>query len=424
MALVGSAVGLGNIWRFPFLVGENGGAAFVIIYLGIVFMIGIPLVLSEYLIGKGAQRGPVGAFRALAPQNRVFRHQGLLCIVIGFTILGVYNVVSGWVLESLVESIKTGFQGQSPEQISRNFTDFTSSVWKPILYCTGYMVITSLIVGRGIEKGIEKWNKILMPLLFAMLVALCINSLTLSGAGDAIEFLTKPNWNQVTFQTVLDALGQVFFTLSVGMGIMMTYGSYVRGSENMFRSKATASVIDSCAAMLAALMIFPAVFTFNLEAAQGPELVFIALPNVFAQMGTGGWIASVLFFGVLTIAAITSAISIFEMLVTITIEELKASRRNATIGVAGASLLLSSLCAWSMGVFNGFDGLVNKFLLPVFGIMCVMFVGWVLRRKVVEDIFTSQGRYSLRIFRVFYFIVRWVAPVAIMCIMLGAFGVI
>ncbi len=426
MAVVGSAVGLGNIWRFPFLVGENGGAAFIIIYFGLVLLVGIPLILAEFIIGKSGGGAPIRSMKVLTTDNpklKPWQLIGYISVLVGTLLLSFYFVVSGWVLESLVQSITTGFSGLSPEQIRTNFNEFTSSPIESIAYSLGFIIICMLIVGRGIEKGVERWNKILIPSLIIILIALSINSTTLSGWDEAVEFLFHPDWSKVTVHTFFDALGQVFFTLSIGMGIMITYASYVKREENMLASKLTASVIDTSVAIIAGVVIFPAVFTYGVEASEGPSLVFITLPNIFAQMPMG-WPLSVAFFSMLLIAAITSAVSLLELIVTTFIEQFGLSRRRANLTVGIMMVALASLCASSTAIFNLFDSSTAKVLMPLCGILTAIFVGWVFDRYRARSIFTSQERYAVQAYPVTIFIIRYIAPLAISIIFLNGIGLI
>ncbi len=424
MAVAGSAVGLGNVWRFPYLAGQNGGGAFFIIYIALVFLIGLPIILSEFSIGQAAQSGPMKAFRRLEKKKRTgWTSIGYISVIIGLILLGYYCVVAGWVLKFLTHSATVGFEGQSTTQIAEVFENFTASSWQPIIYAMVFVLLSAMIVSRGIDKGIEKWSKILMPSLFIMLILLCINSSTLSGWDKGIDFLFNPDWSKVTGRTFIDALGQVFFTLSIGMGVMITYGSYTSRDENMFASKSLSSIIDTSVAILSGLIIFPAVFTFGLEAGQGPVLVFLTLPSVFAQMPFGDLLA-VAFFAMLAIAALTSAISIHELLVTTFIEQYGISRKRATLLTTIIEIVLACLCALSSFVFDSFDYLSANVLMPLCGLLVVLYVGWKMQRKLLRDTFTSDGRYSKGIFPIFVFIVRWIAPLAIVVIFLQGFGIL
>lgn len=411
MALAGSAIGLGNIWRFPFLAGENGGGAFLIIYLALVALVGLPMVLSEFVIGRSSGLDAVKSFKKLAPKTKWY-YTGYLAVIIGFVLLAFYSVVSGWAFRFLWESVATGFVGQSAADIKDSFHSFTASLWGPMLTGLVFVGLCALIIAQGVEKGVEKFNKILIPLLFVMLVALCINSVTLDGWGEGMRFLFLPDWSAVTFQTFLDALGQVFFTLSIGMGVMITYASYDKSKGNMVRSKVTVSILDTTVAIISGIAIFPAVFTFGLTPTEGPELVFVTLPNVFAQMPFG-WPLAILFFGVLSIAAITSGISILEMLVSIFIERFDMSRRRATIVTSLMTAVLTVLCALSSDIFNFFDMLSSNLLMPLCGLLVAIFVGWFMDKKLRGSTFTTNGQYATAIYPIFVFLIRYVVPISI-----------
>ncbi len=425
MAVVGSAVGLGNIWRFPFLVGENGGAAFIIIYFALVLLVGIPLILSEFIIGRGGEGAPIRSMARLTPKRgtKGWRTIGYLSVLIGTMLLSFYFVVSGWVLKLLTDSISGGFEGMSPTEITQNFTTFKDSTWHSIAYSTAFVAICALIVSRGIKRGVERWNKILIPSLVGMLILLCLNSTTLSGWGEATDFLFSPDWSKVTVQTFIDALGQVFFTLSISMGVMITYGSYTKKSENMLSSKVLSSVIDTSVAIIAGVAIFPAVFTYGLEPSEGPELVFITIPNIFAQMPLG-WPLAIAFFTMLSIAALTSAISLMELLVTTAMEQFNLTRRRANIAISIMMVALAALCASSSAIFNLFDSLTAKILMPLCGLITAIFVGWIFDRVRAKSIFTSDGMHSKRAYPITLFLIRFIAPVAISIIFLSGLGLI
>lgn len=433
MAVAGSAVGLGNIWRFPFMAGQNGGAAFLILYLGMVLVVGLPLVLSEFMIGRATGRGVVGSFRKLAP-GKPWVGIGYLSIVTGFTILGFYSVIAGWTIRFLVEALANNFSGRSASEITGSFNTFVQSGWQPILYSIGFMCIAGWIVARGVEKGIEKWNKILMPALCTLLILLALNSLRLDGFSAGMEFLFKPDFSKITTQTVLDALGQVFFSLSIGMGVMITYSSYVTKHDNMPRSKAIVTLIDTSIAVVAGIAIFPAVFTYGIAPSEGPGLVFVTLPNVFAQL-PGGYIIAVAFFAMLLIAAITSAMSIMEMISAYAIEEFKIKRKQAVIYITAGVSLLAVLSALSqvdgvglslfgLNIFDFLDTLSSNYLLTAGGLLVAVFVGWVLSKRILYRTFTSGGRHARGLYRPFRFIVRFVVPVAVALIFLSKIGLI
>lgn len=433
MAIAGSAVGLGNIWRFPFLAGENGGAAFLILYLALIVLIGLPLMLSEFAIGRATHRGAVGSFKALAPGTKWY-WIGYVSVIAGLCILGFYSVISGWTVKFLVEALQNGFSNQSNIEIKESFNSFVNSGWQPILYAALFIAMAVWIVIKGVEKGIEKYNKILMPVLIVILILLCINSMTLSGFSAGMDFLFNPDFSKLTTKTILDALGQVFFTLSLGMGVLITYSSYVVKEENMFKSKATITLIDTSIAIISGIAIFPAVFTFGVEPTQGPSLVFITLPNVFAQM-PGGYFIGVLFFVLLFIASATSVVSIMEMVTAFLIEEYKLTRRKAVVYISLSVFTLSVLCALSQiegssltlfgtNIFDWLDRISSNFFMTFGGLAIAIFTGWIFQKEKLRKVLTSNGRYVTWLFPIFLFMVRYICPVAVSIIFLSKIGFI
>lgn len=433
MAVVGSAVGLGNIWRFPYLAGVNGGAAFLLLYLVLILLVGLPLILSEFILGRATHRGAVGAFKQLAPRSKWYL-VGYMGVVAGFCILGFYSVIAGWSVRFLYDAVVNANVGQSYEEIEAGFNAFKNTGWQPILLSMGFLGFTALVVFKGVEKGVERWNKILMPLLIGILLVLCINSFTLSGFSEGMGFLFRPDFSKITANTVLDALGQVFFTLSLGMGVMITYSSYVVKPENMLRSKGIVVLIDTSIAIIAGIAIFPAVFTFQISPTQGPDLIFLTLPNIFARM-SGGHYVGILFFTLITIAAMTSMVSIFEMLTNYLMEELRMTRRRAVLWLFGTLSLVSALCAQSQvegsrlmiggyNVFDFLDMLSANYLMTIGGLLIVVFTGWRLSEKRLRRAFTTNGTYNNRIYPLFRFVVRYLSPVAVSIIFLSKIGLI
>lgn len=433
MAVVGSAVGLGNIWRFPYLAGVNGGAAFLLLYLFLILLVGLPLILSEFVIGRATHRGAVGSFKQLAPRSKWYL-VGYMGVVAGFCILGFYSVISGWSVRFLYDSIINANVGLSHDEIAASFNAFKNTGWQPILLSAGFLALTAVVVLKGVEKGVERCNKILMPLLIFILLLLCINSFTLDGFRAGMSFLFKPDFSKITANTVLDALGQVFFTLSLGMGVMITYSSYVVKPENMLRSKGIVTMIDTSIAIISGIAIFPAVFTFGISPTQGPDLIFLTLPNVFGQMA-GGQYVGILFFLLITIAALTSMVSIFEMMTNYMMEELKMTRRRAVLWLLITLCLVAALCAQSQvegsrlmigdyNVFDFLDMLSSNYLMTIGGLLIVIFAGWHISEKRLRKVFTTNGMYNNRIFPVFRFVIRYVSPIAVAIIFLSKIGLI
>ena len=433
MAVVGSAVGLGNIWRFPYLAGMNGGAAFLLLYLVLILLVGLPLILSEFILGRATHRGAVGAFKQLAPKSKWYL-VGYMGVVAGFCILGFYSVIAGWSVRFLYDAVANFRVGQSYEELQAGFVAFRNTGWQPILLSVGFLGLTALVVFRGVEKGVERWNKILMPLLLGILLVLCVNSFTLSGFREGMSFLFRPDFSKIGIDTVLDALGQVFFTLSLGMGVMITYSSYVVKPENMLRSKGIVVLIDTSIAIVSGIAIFPAVFTFQISPTQGPDLIFLTLPNVFARM-SGGHYVGILFFLLITLAALTSMVSIFEMMTNYMMEELKMTRRRAVMWLFGTLSLVSALCAQSQvegsrlmiagyNVFDFLDMLSANYLMTISGLLIVIFTGWRLSEKRLRRVFTTNGTYNNRIYPLFRFVVRFLSPIAVAIIFLSKIGLL
>jgi neurotransmitter:Na+ symporter, NSS family len=433
MAAAGSAVGLGNIWRFPYILGENGGGAFLIIYLVIIFSIGIPVMMSELVIGRRSQRNPVGAFRTLAPR-RPWYLVGMMGIVAAFMILAFYTAVAGWTLEYIYQTLKGGFVGKSSAELSAMFESFRSESLRPALWFSVFMLATSAIVLGGVRKGIEKSTKILMPLLLVLLVFMCIKSLTLPGAGKGVEFLFRPDFSKITGNTVLMALGQAFFSLSIGMGTLITYGSYIPKDNNLGSTAVQVSMVDLFIAVLAGIAIFPAVFAFGISPSSGESLTFIVLPGIFQQM-PGGMVFAFIFFFLLAIAALTSTISVLEVIVAYFSEQLNLSRRTAII-IATASMFILGLSAsmsWGMmsevklfglNIFDLFNFTTANILLPLGGLLIVAFLGWFFPGRDTRDELSNGGTLRLRYYSLYRFAIRFLAPLAIALVFLNGLGVL
>jgi NSS family neurotransmitter:Na+ symporter len=432
-AAAGSAIGLGNIWRFPYVLGENGGAAFLFIYIAFVLAIGIPVMLSEFTIGRSTQRNPVGAFLRLAP-GRPWFLIGIMGVGAAFMILSFYAAVAGWTLEYIYQSVTNGFAGKSPEQLDRMFTEFREGSWRPVIWFLLFMAMTAAIVMSGIKNGIEKYSKILMPVLLVLIIILIVRAVTLPGAGAGLEFLFQPDFSKLTPGTILEALGQAFFSLSIGMGTLITYGSYIRKKDKLGPTAVSVSLADTFIAVLAGIAIFPAVFAFGIDPAAEEGLVFITLPNIFLQM-PGGYVFSLMFFILLGVAALTSTISVLEVVVTYFVEELRMVRRRATVLAAGLISILGILASASWGFFSGVRlfgqnifGLLNfasaNILLPVGGFFIVLFTGWFMGRKIVRAELSNEGSLRVRYWHIFMFLVRFIAPLAIALVFMNGLGLI
>lgn len=430
-ATAGSAVGLGNIWRFPYVLGENGGGAFLLIYLAIMFSIGIPVMMSELAIGRRSQRNPVGAFRVLAP-GKPWYLVGMMGVISAFMILAFYTAVAGWTLEYIYQTIIDGFSEKSPDELTAMFSSFRGESLRPALWFTIFMIATSIIVLGGIRKGIEKATRIMMPVLFILLLIMCVKALTLGGSGKGLIFLFKPDFSKVTGSVVLMALGQVFFSLSIGMGTIITYGSYIQKDNNLAATSVQVSLIDTLVAVLAGIAIFPAVFAFGISPASGEALTFIVLPGIFQQM-QAGMIFAFIFFLLLALAALTSTISVLEVIVAYFSEQLGLTRRMAILLATISMFILGITASLSLGVTSGiklfglntfdlFNTTTANILLPLGGLLIVIFLGWFFPAKEVLDELSNGGALKTRYFMLYRFIIRFVAPIAITIVFLNSIG--
>ena len=430
VAMAGSAVGLGNLWRFPYLVGENGGAAFIIVYIVLVFLICLPIFISEFIVGRRSQKNAFAAFRDLSGGS-AWRWVGLFTIIVPMIVLSYYCVIGGWSIEYLLKSLTFSFGGESQGALSTMFTGFVTSTWGPLAAHTGFLLATTMIVVVGIKDGIEKFSKIMMPLLFVMVLSIAVYSLTLPGAKEGVKYLFYPDFSKLTGKSVAAALGQAFFSLSLGFGTIMTYASYVSKKENiMFQSAATA-ISDLMFAIIAGTAIMPAVFAFGINPQAGPGLVFETLPFVFGQMPAGGLIA-ILFFVALLVAALTSSISMLEVAVAYLVEEKKFSRLGACALLFVICWVIGAVCSLSFGplshiqisggnIFDFLDSLSSNVLMTLGSLFTVIFVGWRLKKTDVYDEFTNRGTLSRnsKIFGVLWFLIRYIAPVAIIAIFIS-----
>lgn len=428
LAATGGAIGLGNIWRFPYTVGVNGGGAFIIMYIIFVFLLGVPILMSEIVIGRRSQQNVMGAFKVLAPKHKAWLGAGILSIVAALVIYAFYSVVAGWTLNYIVLSGSGQLSGKSPAEISQLFADFThGSLW-PLVCQFVFLGLTAGIVILGVQKGIEKYTKILMPILLLLMILMCIRSLTLDGARQGIDFLFKPDFSKINGNSVLDALGQALFSLSIGMGAVCTYGSYIRKQDNLFTTSLWIAGADTFIAILAGVAIFPAVFAFGLSPAAGPSLVYEVLPNVFNSM-PGGKAFAVGFFMLLSIAALTSTISLLEVLVLWAVEELHWSRRKSAIILSLAVFTIGVFCTLSFGplshvtifgltIFDLCDKLTATYMMPIGALLFTLFIGWYLPKVDVYDELSNSGQLKARYFKIYYFIVKYIAPLALFIILL------
>ncbi|MBR1569191.1 MAG: sodium-dependent transporter [Bacteroidales bacterium] len=429
MAMAGSAIGLGNIWRFPYLVGQNGGAAFIFIYIFFTLIISLPIFLAESAIGRRSGTNSRAAIASLIP-GRAGRLLGLLTVITPLWIVSYYSVVGGWSLEYLLQACKLEFIHTSPEQLTGSFDVFIARTWAPVACHLVFLLVTVVIVALGVKGGIEKFSKICIPLLFLLIVLITVYSLSLPGASKGVEYLVKPDFSKVTGHTFLDALGQSFYSLSLGMGIILTYSSYVSRDENLLVAGAGTSICDLLFAYLAGFAIMPAVFAAGIAPGSGPGLIFDTIPYIFSQMGQQmpvlSSVAAVLFFLTILFAALTSSISLVEVGVAYLTETLKISRAKACFWLfllcGGLGVLaslsfgpLSGVKLFNLSLFDFADSFASNVLLVAGGVLSVILAGWVMPKKEVFAELTNRGTKPLnvKLFPVVYFLLRYVAPLGI-----------
>ncbi len=440
LAAAGSAVGLGNIWRFPIETGQNGGAAFIIIYIGCIILFGLPIMISEFMIGRNTQANTAGAYRKLSPGTQ-WKWVGRLGVLTGFVILSYYSVVAGWTAEYTLLAVTNEFSGKTVADYPVIFNDFVSNWWKPLIWLAAFMLATHIIVVRGVQSGIEKFSKIMMPILFILILVLVGCSVTLPGADAGLNFLLKPDFSKITGETVLRAMGQAFFSLSLGLGCLCTYASYFGKETNLGKTALNVSAIDTLVAIMAGFIIFPAVFNAGYQLGSndiGPSLLFITLPNVFQQAFGGmpllSWVFSVMFYFLLILAALTSTISMHEVVTAYLSEEFRMTRRKAAVIVTLACSFIGVFCSLSFGPLNGvrlfdmtlfdlFDYISSNIFLPVGGMLIALFTGWYLDKKFVRQEITNHGTLRAPYFTALHLVLRYVAPIAIALILLNQLGV-
>ena len=430
MAMAGSAVGLGNIWRFPYIVGGYGGAAFILVYIVSTLLLSLPVFLSEAVIGRRSRSNTFGAMDALAPGS-AWKWLGLVTVISPIVLISYYSVVGGWSVEYLFKSLAFDFTGVPDSEISGVFGDFISSTWEPLVMHTIFLLMVAGIILGGVKKGIERFSKITMPILFVLIVAITFYSVSLPGSGEGVRYLLKPDWSKLSIEAVAAAIGQSFYSLSLGVGTILTYGSYVRRDENLVASSAGTAVSDLLFAILAGFAIMPAVFAAGIEPGAGPGLVFETLPFIFNKMGGSVPIVSaviaIIFFLTILVAALTSAISMMEVGVAYLCEEKGMSRPVATgllfVIIWGVGILcslsfgsLSGLKIFGCTIFEFFDKLCSNYLMVLGGLLFTIFVGWKMSRDDVRDELTSGGRYATRIFPALWFLIRYIAPLAVLTI--------
>ena len=431
VAMAGSAIGLGHLWRFPYMVGTNGGAAFIFVYILFVFLLSLPILFSEFIVGRRSQTNAFGAIRILAPGSH-WKWVGVLSIITPMIIVSYYSVIGGWSIEYFFKSCTFGFtEYVTNEELDNMFNAFISSRWAPLFGHTAFLALTAFVVMGGVKSGIERFGKVMMPILFVVVVLIAIRAMTLPGAVDGIRYLFKPDFSKIDAGVCAAALGQSFYSLSLGCGTMITYASYVKKTENIVSSGVSIAVFDLLFALIACCAIMPAVFAFGLSPQEGPSLVFKTLPFIFSKMPLGG-IVAILFFFSLLVAALTSSISMFEVGVAYFVEEKKLSRLLSCVVVFLITWIIGVFCSLSFGplsslkilgntIFDFFDKLSANWLMTLGSLFIVLFVGWKLSPSDIRDELTNGGQIASnnRLFPVILFFIRFIAPAAIAIIFLS-----
>lgn len=429
MAMAGSAIGLGNIWRFPYIVGEGGGAAFIIVYLLSSLFLSLPIFLSETIIGRRTGSGTFGAMTKLAPGTK-WKWMGMLTIFSSLTILSYYSVVGGWSIDYLYKSVTLSFIGRTGQQVSEMFGSFISSVWGPILCHTLFLSLTALIVVGGVKNGIEKFAKITMPLLFVLMVLIMIFAWTLPGSGAGISYMLKPDFSRLDAHAIASAMGQSFFSLSLGVGTILTYASYIDKKENLLSSGLGTASFDLLFALIAGFAVMPAVFSAGIAPGNGPGLVFETLPYIFSSMSSTmpvlSYVVAIFFFTAILVAALTSSISMLQVGVAYLVEEKHFTRVKAIALLFALTWSVGVLCSLSFGplssvkiiglsIFEFCDKLTSNFLMAIGGMLFTLFAGWKMGKNEVRDEFTNGGtlKFNSLCFDFVYFMIRYVAPIVI-----------
>jgi neurotransmitter:Na+ symporter, NSS family len=434
LAASGSAIGLGNLWKFPYITLENGGGAFVLVYLIAILLVGAPVMVAETLLGRRGKKNPVGTFRVLAagkPGKGLWPGIGILGVITGFVILSYYSVVAGWTIRYIGMAISgsLGQMAHDPAQLQNFFGGFLSDSGQQVLFHFLFMAMSTGVVIFGVQKGIERAAKFLMPLLFSILVVLVVYATTTPGFREAMVFLFRPNFGDLTAGAVLEALGHSFFTLSLGMGAMLTYGSYMRREDSIPKAAITITILDTVIAIMACIIMFSIIFSFDFDVSKSSTILFTTLPAVFYQL-PGGGIISALFYLLVAFAALSSTISLLEVVSSYAIDELGWKRRQSTLTMAAAIFVFGTLSAVSLGgneflsginligrestqgVFGTLDYLTSNWFLPVGGFFIALFSGWMLTRKESQDEL-QEGHGEMALYGVWRFLIRFAAPLAI-----------
>ena len=433
-ATLSSAVGLGNIWMFPYVVGQNGGAAFIIVYLGCVLLIGLPTLISEFVVGRGTRKNVCGAISKVTNKRR-FKSIGYIAVLSTFCMLFFYTVVAGWVYSYVFKALFGVLKGVTAEEAAQIFNSTSLGPISPIIWQLIVLVVAGSILGMGVKSGIEKLTKVLMPILMGLLILCVVRSLTLPGAYSGIEFLLKPDFSKVTVGVILSALGLAFFKLSVGTGTMVTYGSYFTEDNDLIGTAGKVAIADTGVSLLAGLAIFPAVFSFGLAPTEGPGLLFNTVPLIFAKM-PGGSILSIIFFGLTAMAATMATISLLEVLIALFTEELKISRKKSIIINISIIVLIGSLAALSANpdgvlahikifgftIFDSFDKFVSNILLPINGLLVILLLGYGLSKDFIIEQLTNKGTLkNQKVVSLLMFIIKYVTPILILIVFVKSF---
>ena len=434
LAVTGSAIGLGNIWKFPYIAGENGGGAFVLIYLVCIFIIGFPIMVSEIMLGRRGRRNPITSMKILGQEeqgNEAWKYVGLIGLMAGFIILSYYSVIAGWTLHYFKLSVFGELSNLDNETAQSVFAKLTASASTQLIYHTGFMIITIAIIAKGIKNGLERAVKLMMPGLLLILIILLLYSIFQGDFMAGVNFLLVPDFSKVTSQSILAAMGQAFFTLSLGMGCIVMYGAYLPKKESIVGTTTAIIFCDTMIALLAGMVIFPIVFQFGLKPTDGPGLIFLTLPLAFNEI-TGGYLFSGLFFILLGFAAITSALSLLEPSVAWMIENKNYSRNKSAfiIGILIWLLgflsifsfnVLSELTFWKGTLFDNFDYIASNIMLPLSGLLFTIFASWVMKRKHSMD---ELSDIPINLYRLWRFSARYIAPIGVILVFLNAIGII
>ncbi|MBR3648102.1 MAG: sodium-dependent transporter [Paludibacteraceae bacterium] len=445
MAAAGSAVGLGNLWKFPYVAGENGGAAFLLVYLVCVLVFGLPLLSTEFLLGQRSGKSAYGAFRELSGNNR-WQWLGWMCFIAVFVLMGFYFVVAGWCVNYLFEAVMHTYAGLDTEGLNTHFASLISNTPRMIAFSLLPLALTAVVLLLGVQKGIERLSKVLMPMLLIMMVLMVCRVLMLNNSDAGLRFFFRTDFSQITPKVVMEAVGQSFFSLSVGVGALITYGAYMPKQQDVTSASLQVIVLDTLVAVLAGVIVFPAVFAFGFDPAEGPELVFVVLPAVLEQMSFA-WLSGVLFFLLLFVAAITSTISMMEIAVAFLCEassdsakDGKAkkglSRHQSVLIVTAVVAVLMTLCVLSMtgkadwltvfglNLFDCFDRLVTLYFMPINALSMSLFVGWFMPKHYLDSNPHADLGYKRLLRPVYLFAVRWIVPIAIVIIFFNGLGIV